>query len=108
MVSTMSAELVSLPFLHEPKVYTAPRALMVCNKRTSLTSLFALRLKSPLAFAHLTSLYNFACGLLVFTFCATLKVLCLLARPKSPRALALKGLALNETTAQSRDCAVAA
>ena len=69
----MSADLVSLPLLHEPKVSTAPRALMV------------------------------------FTFCATLKVLRLLARPQVlSRARALKGLAPNETTAQSRDCAVAA
>ena len=67
----MSADLVSLPLLHEPKVSTAP------------------------------------CALMVFTFCATLKVLRLLARPRVPYALTLKGLATNETTAQSRDCAVA-
>ena len=52
MVSTMSADLASLPLLHEPKVSTAPRALMV------------------------------------FTFCATLKVLRLLARHTSPYTLA--------------------
>ena len=67
----MSADLVSLPFLHEPKVSTAPRALMVCY------------------------------------WCVNLASLLRRVRSKSPRALALKGLATNETTAQSRDCAVA-
>ena len=55
MVSTMSAELVSLPLLHEPIVSTAPRALLVYLSRAYLA---------------------------VFTFCATLKVLRLLARPQ--------------------------
>ena len=72
MVSTISADLVSLPLLHEPKVSTAPCALMVCY------------------------------------WCVNLASLLRRARSKSPRALALKGLAYNETTAQSRDCAVAA
>lgn len=70
MVSTMSADLVSLPLLHEPKVSTAPRALMVCYWRVNIAGLY-------------------------------------LARPRVPYALTLKGLATNETTAQSRDCAVA-
>ena len=73
MVSTMSADLVSLPLLHEPKV---------SHRSVCLDGL--LLLHEP---------YE------SYSLCA---------RPKSPRALALKGLATNETTAQSRDCAVAA
>ena len=82
MVSTMSADLVSLPLLHQPKVSTALCALMVfiitCAHR-----------ESPLFRAPIGSL-----------LCARSKV--------RLRARVLKGLATNETTAQSRDCAVAA
>ena len=39
MVSIMSAELVSLPLLHEPKISTAPRTLMVCYWCVNLASL---------------------------------------------------------------------
>ena len=48
----MSADLVSLPFLHEPKVSTAPRALMVCYWCVILASLLRrVRSKSPRALA---------------------------------------------------------
>ena len=62
MVSTMSADLVSLPLLHEPKVSTAPRAFM-----------------------------DF-----------TLRAFQVPSRARAQRSC------INETTAQSRDCAVAA
>ena len=98
IVSTMSANLASLPLLHEHKVLTAPRTLMVCYRRANLASLLYYHAPQKSACAHATHESPL--------FCGTSKVITSRA-PQVPYALALKGLAHNETTAQSRDCAVA-
>ena len=54
IVSTMSANLASLPLLHEHKVLTAPRTLMVCYRRANLASLLYYHAPQKSACAHAT------------------------------------------------------